>query len=625
MHYRKLTPTVGKIFILAILAGTAVGLGQSPEPIRYTVRFPAPETHYLEVTASLPAEGPQTEVMMAVWTPGSYLVREYSRNVEDFQAQDPDGRALPFEKTRKNRWRIDTGENPWFEISYRVYAREPNVQGNWVDADFAMLNGAPNFMTLVDDGPRPHEVRLVLPPSWEESISGLSVVDGGEPHQYRARDFDQLLDCPIYAGNAPIHQFEVGGKQHFLVNEGESDVWDGPASARDIQKIVEEYLRMWGSLPYERYVFFNLMTETGGGLEHKNSTWLNTSRWAYGNTEEPDPESADPSAPRSRRPSRSGWHGLVSHEYFHLWNVKRLRPAELGPFDYENEVYTRSLWMAEGITSYYGPLALRRAGLKTRESFLRSLSETIGHLQETPGRLVQPVESASFDAWIKLYRPNENSSNTSISYYTKGDVIGFLLDARIRKATQDRKSLDDVMRLAYERYSGRRGYTPEQFRQVASEVAGQDLDPWFHKALETTEELDYAEALDWFGLRFKERTDDGKEKPPPIETGLKARTENGRLVVTEVERGSAGETAGVNVGDEILAVNQYRVRSDQWPVRLDSYKAGDTVTLMVARRDLLKKLEMELTAVPRTSWVLEVVPEPSREQVAHLKSWLHEE
>ncbi len=385
MRYHNLTLSLGKVFLLAILVSTAIGLGQDGDPIRYAVRFSAPETHYLEVTASLPAKGRQTEVMMAVWTPGSYLVREYSRNVEDFRAQTPDGHLLSFEKTRKNRWRIDTGDNARFEISYRIYAREPNVQGNWVDADFAMLNGAPNFMTLVDDGPRPHEVQLVLPPSWKESISGLSLGPGGEPHHYRATNFDELVDCPIYAGNAPIYQFEVGGKQHYLVNEGESDVWDGPASARDVQKIVEEYLRMWGLLPYNRYVFFNLMTETGGGLEHKNSTWLNTSRWAYGNTEEPAPESADPSAPRNRRPSRANWHGLVSHEYFHVWNVKRLRPVELGPFDYENEVYTRSLWIAEGITSYYGPLALRRAGLKSRESFLRSLSETIQPLAGNAG------------------------------------------------------------------------------------------------------------------------------------------------------------------------------------------------------------------------------------------------
>ncbi len=235
------------------------------------------------------------------------------------------------------------------------------------------------------------------------------------------------------------------------------------------------------------------------------------------------------------------------------------------------------------------------------------------------------MQLASFDAWIKLYRPNENSSNTAISYYTKGDVIAFLLDARIRKATRDRKNLDDVMRLAYERYSGPHGYTPEQFRQLASEVAGQDLDGWFHKVLETTEELDYTEALDWFGLRFKEKQDAGKDEPPPIETGLKTQADDGRLVVSEVRRGSPGEKAGVNVGDEILAVNQYRVRADQWPVRLDSYKAGDKLTLLVARRDLLKKLEMELMAVSRTSWTLEVLPGASEEQQAHLKSWLREE
>jgi len=625
MSYRFLLPN-GRLSLLLVLIGTVTGLGRSLDPIQYTVRFPVPETHYLEVEASIPATGPQTEVMMAVWTPGSYLVREYSRNVEDFRARTPDGQILHFEKTRKNRWRIDNGTNPRFEIAYRIYARNLNVQGNWVDADFAMLNGAPTFMTLVGEDGRPHEVQLVLPDTWKKSITGLSAAPGGIPHRYLAADFDELADCPIYAGNAPIYEFQVGGKQHYLVNEGESSVWDGPASARDVARIVEEYLRMWGSLPYDRYVFFNLMVESGGGLEHRNSTWLNTSRWAYGNTEEPAPEPADPLAPLDRRPARVDWLDLVSHEYFHLWNVKRLRPIELGPFDYENEVYTRNLWVAEGFTSYYGNLAVRRAGLKSRESFLRSLSESITHLQRTPGRLVQPLEMSSYDAWIKQYRPDENSSNTMISYYTKGELIAFLLDTRIRQATGNHKCLDDVMKLAYERFSGTRGYTTDDFCRVASDIAGEDLDGWFRKKLESTEELDFSEALEWFGLRFKgPQQDKEHESPRPlIDTGLKTRADDGRLVVSEIRRGSAGEQAGINVGDEILAVNGYRVPTAQWPQRLESYAAEEKVTLLIARREQLRELAMELTPDPKPSWGLEVIPEISPEQQTHLRSWLLE-
>ncbi len=325
------------------------------EPIRYTASFPAPQTHYLEISATVPAGKPQVELFMAVWTPGSYLVREYARNVEGFRAFSPTGAELLWRKTRKNRWQVDAGGASHIEVKYKVYARELSVQGNWVDASFAMLNGAPNFMTLVGEEKRPYEVRLVLPPSWAKSISGMK--EGPAPHSFVAADFDELLDCPIYAGNAPIHEFVAAGRKHFLVNEGEGPMWDGPASAAALARIVEEYARMFNGLPYEKYVFFNIIAESGGGLEHKNSTWIGASRWAWSNAQEPSPDAA----PGQRRASRLSWLGLASHEYFHLWNVKRLRPVELGPFDYENEVYSRSLWIAEGFTSYYGPLTLGRA------------------------------------------------------------------------------------------------------------------------------------------------------------------------------------------------------------------------------------------------------------------------
>ncbi|MBI4875496.1 MAG: M61 family metallopeptidase [Acidobacteria bacterium] len=588
------------------------------EPIRYTVRFPRPHTHYLEVAASVPAGRPSVELFMAVWTPGSYLVREYSRNVEDFQARTPEGRPLAWTKTRKNRWRIESGGAPRIEVSYRVYARELSVQGNWVDAEFAMLNGAPNFVTLAGAEKRPYEVKLELPPAWRKSISGMH--SGGAPHTYVAADFDELLDCPIYAGNAPIHEFEVDGKKHHLVNEGEGPMWDGPASARDAARIVAEYNRQWGGLPYDRYVFFNLLLESGGGLEHKNSTWLGASRWAYGNTQDP-PESAPGSGEaRSRTPNRLSWLGLVSHEYFHVWNVKRLRPAELGPFDYENEVYTRSLWLAEGVTSYYGPLALRRAGLSARDQYLRSLSGTIAQLQTAPGRLAAPVESLSYDAWIKLYRPNENSTNTGISYYTKGAVIGFLLDAKIRKASNGARSLDDVMKDAFARYGGARGYTPGEFRALA----GAEFGPWFRKALETTEELDYSEALDWYGLRFKTEP----QRPgaaPRILTGIATSAASGRIRVTGLRRGTPGYDSGLNVDDEILAVDGYRVRPEQWPARLAGYKPGETVEVLVARRDRLMNIALAIVADQPASWSLEVRPDATEEQKAHRKAWLREE
>jgi len=591
----------------------------APEPIRYTLRFPKPQTHYLEVTAQIPAGKPHVELYMAVWTPGSYMVRDYSRNVEAFTATDQSGQPLTVRKTRKNRWLVDAGNAKTLTVVYKVYANEPSVQGNYVDAGFAMMNGAPNFVTIEGGDKRPYEVKLELPAGWKKSISGLKHTGD---HSYFATDFDQLLDSPIYAGNAPIHEFEVDGKKHYLVNEGEGPMWDGPASAKDVAKIVAEYSRMWGGLPYDQYVFFNMLLEAGGGLEHKNSTWMGGSKWAYGNTVVPPP--SDDAAPRGTfRPNRLGWLGLVSHEYFHLWNVKRLRPVELGPFDYERENYTRSLWLAEGVTSYYGGLALGRTKQATRDQVLQSFGSAIAALQSTPGRLVTPLEQDSFDAWIKLYHPDENTQNTAISYYTKGEIVGLLLDAKIRKLTNGAKSLDDVMRLAYQRYSGGRGYTPEQFRAIASEVAGADLSDWFQTVLDTTKELDYSEMLDWYGLRFKLPVQK-PGAPPRIRTGLQTKVDNGRLVVSTVVRDTPGEEAGVNVGDEILAINGYRLRAEQWPSRLESYKPGETVKLLIAHRDILQDVNLVVTSDNPVSWQLEVRPDATDAQKAHLNDWLRE-
>lgn len=597
-----------RAFVLALLAAAPL-FAQNMEPIQYTLRFPNAAQHYVDVTATVPAGGARSiELMMAVWTPGSYLVREYARHVEQFTASGS------WEKSRKNRWRVDTNGARSVTVSYRVYGRELSVRTNFIEATFASLNGAPTFLTLVEKGVRrPHEVKLELPASWKGSYSGLSEL---APNHFRAADYDELVDCPILAGSPAVHQFTVGGKKHYLVNEGEAGVWNGPESAQAVEKIVREYERMMGALPYDKYVFFNLIAEAGGGLEHKNSTMLIASRWAWRNTAEPPAEST---AGGPNRPSRIRWLDLVSHEYFHLWNVKRLRPVELGPFDYEQENHTTGLWVAEGFTTYYGPLTPKRAGLYSRDVFLRLLSNEIRTLQTTPGRLEQSMELSSYDAWIKYYRPDENSRNTGISYYTKGAVIAWLLDAKIRKATNGAQSLDTAMKLAYERFGGEKGFTAAQFRKLMSEVAGADLAPWLKQAVETTVELDYSEALDYFGLRFKE------EKPSHRATlGITTRNDNGRLLIATVPRDSAAWTAGLNVDDEILAINGFRVRADGLNNRLEAYQPGDRIEILLARRDQLITLPLELKADSRRSWQLEVHPKSTDLQKAALRAWLHE-
>jgi predicted metalloprotease with PDZ domain len=294
------------------------------------------------------------------------------------------------------------------------------------------------------------------------------------------------------------------------------------------------------------------------------------------------------------------WLNLASHEFFHAWNVKRLRPAELTAGEYETEPYTSSLGIAEGFTSYYAPLMLRRAGLSTEEELLASLSHAIRELQSTPGRLVQSLSQSSFDTWIKFYRPDENSGNTAISYYTKGAVAGFLLDARIRAATHGAKSMDDAMRLALARNPVGGGYTPAAFRAAASEAAGTDLSGWFAGVFDSTGELDYQEALDWFGLRFA-----GESSSAQAWLGADTKVEDGRLMVERIPRGTPAYTAGVDTGDEIVGFADFRVRPADWARQLANYRPGDRLALLLSRRGRLLRVTVTLGAEPSGAWTLE--------------------
>jgi predicted metalloprotease with PDZ domain len=607
------------------------------EPLVHTLRFDDAEHHYVEVESQVPTEGrPDLELAMAVWTPGSYLVREYARHVEDLTASSPGDEPLPVTKVAKNRWRVETGGADEVEVRYRVYCREMTVRTNFVDDSFAILNGAPTFLapvgpTGVLDTERPHEVRVIPRPGWSQVISALPDAPGAETgaspgeRRFYAKDFDTLVDSPLYAGNAVVHRFEVDGAPHLLVNEGEQygDVWDGPRSAADAERIVLAQVDFWGVRPYERYVFFNLITEARGGLEHKGSSVLMTSRWNA----------------RTKEGYRR-WLGLVSHEFFHTWNVKRLRPVELGPFDYETEVQTPSLWIAEGVTSYYGDLLLRRAGLLTRDQYLERLSGTIERLQTTPGRRVQDLTDASFDAWIKQYRPDENTVNSAVSYYTKGEIAAWLLDAEIRRRTEGAKSLDDVMRAAWKRYSGERGFDHDEFLAVASEVAGSDLGAFFETTLESETELDYSPALEWLGLGFDvekrngtEGNDTGKrdtskkdEDEPTAWLGAETEVADGRLRVTRVRRGTPAWEAGLAVEDELLAIDEFRVPPHELAERLKDYDPGESVELLVARRERLLRLPLTFGETPdEKRWKLGVPPDASEAQTARLTAWLGEE
>ncbi|MEM9187874.1 MAG: PDZ domain-containing protein [Myxococcota bacterium] len=569
----------------------------SEEQVQYTVRVPTPHTHYLEVEAVFPSEQSELEVWMASWTPGSYMIREYARHIEDLSATTLAGSALEVEKTRKNRWRIASGEEAQVVVRYKLYCRELSVRTNFVDADLAMLNGAPTFLTADSVVDAQIDLHFEFPEGWTVH-TGLA--PGGDTGRYLSRNYDELVDTPVVAGQVVAHEFEIDGTPHVFANFGQDELWDQERMAPDVEAITRTQIEFWQTIPYDRYVYLNVLTESGGGLEHRNSTLMLGSAFATRN----DDDYFD-------------WLGLVSHEFFHTWNIKQLRPAALGPFDYDVEVYTEDLWVVEGLTSYYDDLLLLRAGIFDEQEYLKRLSKQIDSVQTTPGRLVQPLSRSSFDAWIKFYRWDENSPNSSISYYRKGAVVGFLLDAEIRAQTGSARSLDDVMRLAYERHSGETGYTSEEFRAAAAEVTGAPLDEFFAKYVDGTDELDFTRALDLYGLRFGE-ADSPDDPPGTLEIEV-----DGRGMVTGVRRGGPGHEAGVNVEDEILAIDGRRVRPGGLSERLGFYRPGDSVTLLVARRSRLRELPVVLGgAEPTPNYELEILDPGTPPQVDARSAWL---
>jgi predicted metalloprotease with PDZ domain len=485
-----------------------------PPPISYTITFAALASHLAEVDATFPAEGRASiDLMMPIWSPGFYRVENYATRVQTIAARTTTGTSLAIEHPQDNRWHIETHGASSVVVSYRLLCNERSVTTNFVGEEYAVLTGGATFITLVEPAAvhRPHEVTIVLPPAWKQSMSGLDPAPDGAVSHYRAPDFDTLVDSPIVAGNPLVQTFEVAGSRHEVVHIGNVGAFDAPRAAADLKRVVEAHRRFWGELPFKKYDFLLVFRQGGGGLEHTNSMLATSSATA-----------TDTAAGYLR------WLNFISHEYCHAFNVKRLRPFELGPFDYEREPHTESLWISEGVTSYVGGLAVIRAGLSTPQAFLDGLSAQIRQLQGAPGRLTQTLAQSSLDVWTSESVSGVNTNaNTSVSYYIKGQIAGFLLDAEIRRATGGVKALDDLMRLAFLRYGGERGFTPEQFRATASEVAGRDLGAWFRRVVSSTEELDYAAALDWFGLQLS-----GTWTLAPREDATAAQKDHLRALVT---------------------------------------------------------------------------------------------
>ncbi len=575
--------------------------------VRHTVNLPPGKEQLFLVRSEFPVSAPVTELSMPNWTPGSYLIRDFAANVNRISAKSADGKPLTLLKISKDSWRVETRGTETLVVDYEVFTPELNVSNSWAGSEFSLINGASVFLYTGQTRDMPQVLEVDSDASSGQVFSALPrIIDG---HGFRAGNYDELVDNPVAIAQAPVYRFSRDGQEYVLLNVGDSEFWDGTQAAQDVGKIVAVTQAFWGANPLERpYWFMNFIVDGKGGLEHDQSTVIMTGRLQM----------------RDRKAYIS-WLGTVAHEFFHVWNVRHMRPLELERYDYQNEQYSRNLWLAEGLTSFYDNLLLSRAGLVTPNEYMDLLAKQIHTLETTPGRLLRPVSEASLDAWIRHYQPNANTLNSTISYYTKGAVIGFVLDTFLRKNSRGRHSLDEVMQKMYSLFSST-PYSEEAFENAVIDVGGVEAGDLLRMLTTTTTDPDVDGALDWYGLELDRGaiviTGQPGEEPLRSDLGVLWDTEKPGMIVSTVLDGSGGSAAGLIAGDEVLAIGGERLTRERLSSLMSSFRPGEKTSLTVSRRDRIISLEITLdTAVPES---YSIVPKPGfdRRDVTRLRGLL---
>ncbi len=596
MHFKK--SILGLIVLLT--AGMAA---KAQVKIGFEVSFKEPQAHYAEVEMNISGISKDyVDIKMPVWAPGSYLVREFSKSVEDFAATAA-GKNIRVEKVRKNIWRVYSAKATALKINYRVYGFEVSVRTPFIDASHAFLSSTGIFMYPDGHLKTPSTVKIIPFQGWSKVSTGLEPV-AGQTFTYQAPDFDILFDSPIEVGNQDVFDFMASGVKHEVAMYG-GGTYDAAKLKVDMAKVIEQETAIYGENPNKHYTFIvHNFSQGGGGLEHLNSTVLGATHEQYSTPE-----------------GYNGFLQLVAHEYHHLWNVKRLRPVALGPFDYDNENYTTNLWIAEGFTAYYENKVMLRAGYTTVDQFVKEMATSITNVDNTPGTRVQSAADASFDAWIKYYRPNENSNNTSVSYYSKGEVIGMLMDLEIANATKGTKSLDDVMKAMYLQCKKlNRGYTDAEFKAKAEEVSGISFNDFYAKYVTGTARVDYAK---YFGYAGIDVTNDNEGKSLPYLGIATKEMAAGRVFISAVSRNSSAWVDGLNVNDEVLRIDgaPVEIAFERKPV-ITGKNVGDVVKFVVGRDGKAKEISVTLKSSTGIKLLTNVNDKPSPAQTLVRKKWM---
>ena len=584
----------------ALLSAACAARAQQSRPaLAFTISFPHPDQHSFHVAMRCDGlKGELQDFKLPAWSPGYYRILDYARFVQHFRAEDGAGRALPWERTTKNTWRVVTANAAAIVLHYDVTATSTFGVQNFVNETRAYLSPAGVYLHPANLA-QPVAVTFELPSAWQRIASGLDPVPG-HPNSFTADDYDTLYDCPTLIGNQETIQFEVGGRPHYVVLENVGPAVSRPKMLADLKLMVEAATRLIGDIPYRHYTF--LMMGTGnGGIEHLNSASI-----SFNGKSLESPQ------------GYLRWLSYVAHEYFHNFNVKRIRPIALGPFDYDAENLTAMLWVSEGLSVYYQDLLLVRAGLMTRDQYLEKMQGAIAKFENAPGHHYQSATDSSLDTW-STNNSMSGDRNSTISYYDNGAMLGAMLDLKIRTMSANRHSLDDVMRALYRKFyqQKRRGFTDAEFRQECEAAAGGDLGEVFDYA-STTVDVDYPRYFALAGLTLGVQSDDA----PGTWIGLDTQKRGSQIFVVSAAPGSPADSAGLRAGDEIASVagNVQSIAAV-----LASAKPGDAMKLKVSRDGASRDVEVTLAKNFKRTYRFEIRPDATELQSAILKDWLRNE
>ena len=599
------------------------------ESHRYRISPHDPAAHLFEVRLTVANPDAEGQVFaMPAWIPGSYMIRDYARNVVSIRAES-DGLDVALTKLDKSSWRAAPVKKPLTLIA-EIYAYDLSVRGAHLDTTHAYFNGPCVFFAVSGQEDVPCEVEIVPPAGkiaeeWRVATSmrrkeALPYAFG----TFEADDYAELIDHPVESGHLTIGEFEVNGIPHAIAIRGKTRV-DMGRLCHDLQTLCERHMSLLG-VPegFDRYLFLVHSPGSGyGGLEHRWSSSLVCARDSL-------PARGDDAVGDAYRT----FLGLASHEYFHSWNVKRMKPAVFTPYDLSTESYTGLLWVFEGITSYYDDLALVRSGLITEKSYLELLGRTITRVLRGSGRLRQTVEESSFDAWTKFYKQDANAPNAIVSYYAKGSLIALALDLKLRSETEGQVSLDDVMKACWERWGDSGEGMPEDgFEAVAAEVSKLDLDDFFAASVRGTGELPLETLLHTHGIEYRLRASSGSSdkggnklddaKQRSVWLGATLTETNGKSTFTAVMNGGPAELAGIAPGDEAVALDGLQLTGANADTRLKAYREGDELDLAVFRGDELLTMRIRLAAAPLDTCYLELIEDVELDVESRRLAWMH--